>query len=317
MGVQFENLAKAVSSDGQVDPREVLALRREGWGDGQITRAEAEAIFAINNSVTGQDPVWVDFFVEAIGEYVLNGTEPRLMCNQEEAEWLIAQIDHDGRLESMAELEAVVRIVERAQNVPETLKNYALTQIEAAVLNGTGPTRCGGHLSANYVGSAECAILRRLVFSSGGYGPAAVSRFDAEMLFRIKDATLGGANALEWQKLFVDGVGNYLRGFALKNAQLDHARAKELQDFIADDSVSVGRFFGRMAAASPQVHNHFGKVFGKRDAVPGYTAQAAAGANVTTDERNWLDAQVADDGQIDPLEQALMASLADLTDPAD
>ena len=312
MSMQFAELARAVAADRHVSPQEILSLRQLGWGDGQITREEAEAIFAINRQIEEPDREWVDFFVEALAEFVLNGTKPRQMCSDEEAEWLMAALDADGRLETMAELELMVRVVERAQNVPEKLKRYALAQIENAVLNGTGPTRCGGALSASHVSTAESRLLRRVIFASGGHGPAAVSRFDAEMLFRIKDATLGHSNALEWGPLFVDGVANYLRGFALQSAQLDHARARELDAFIADNRASVGRFMGAMARELPQVHNHFGKVFGKKAAgrpAPDYTAQAAAGDIVTGDEEAWLRSMIDADGELDALERELLDRL--------
>ncbi len=309
MSYQFSELAAQVSRDGIISPAELQSLRQLGWGDGQIHRGEAEAIFAINRSITQPDGAWVDFFVEAVAEFVLNGSEPREMCDEEEAEWLIAAVDHDGRLDSMAELEALVRIIERARNVPDKLKHYALRQIEQAILTGTGPTRHGGDLSATHISSAECRILRRLVFASGGHGPAAISRYDAELLFRLKDKTIEDENAPQWRELFVDGIGNYLRGFHLQNAQLSHDRIKELEAFIADNKVRVGRFMGAMAREIPEVRNHFGKVFGKKSDGPDYAALEAAGDDVTENEQNWLEQMIAADGEIDDLERALIERL--------
>ena len=313
MSMQFADLARAVAADGHVAPEEIISLRRLGWGDGKIFREEAEAIFAINRQIENPDREWVDFFVEALAEFVLNGSEPRQMCDEAEAEWLMGALDADGQLETMAELELMVRVVERAQNVPETLKRYALKQIEEAVLHGTGPTRCGGQLSASHVSTAECRLIRRMIFASGGLGTAAVSRFDAEMLFRVKDATLDNANALEWSQLFVDGVANYLRGFGLTNAQLSHGRVKELEAFIADNRVNVGRFMGAMAREIPQVRNHFGKAFGRKSgsaASPDYTTLAEAGDIVTGDEEAWLDSMIQADGEIDALERQLLDRIA-------
>lgn len=311
MTTHFTELAQRAAADGQVSSQEVLALRRQGWGDGIIVREEAEALFALNNALESRDAEWCDFFVEAIGEFVLNATPPRLQCSEDEARWLIAQVDHDGRLESMVELETIVRIIERAENVPVLLKNYVLEQVEREVLSGVGPTRCGGDLSATHISSSEARILRRVVFASGGHGPAAVTRFDAEMLFRLKDETLADQNAPEWDDLFLDGVSNYLKGFALQNAQLDHDRAKELQAFIADSRPNVGRFMGRMAREMPQARNHFGKVFGKRDSAPGFTEQAMAGEAVTDHEQQWLDAMIGADGEVDELERRLLARIID------
>jgi hypothetical protein len=310
MTTHFIEVAQRAAADGQIAADELLALRREGWGDGIITRAEAEALFTLNNSLKERSPEWVDFFVEAIGEFVLNGTPPRLQCNDEEAEWLIGQIDRNGVVESMAELECMVRILERAENTPDRLKNYVLRQVEREVLEGTGPTRCGGALSATHISAAECRIIRRVIFASGGHGPAAVTRYDAEMLFRLKDKTLAEENAAEWDDLFIDGVVNYLKGFTLQNAQVSHARKLELEAFIADNQANVGRFMRRVAKEAPQVANHFGKVFGKKKPGTDYGALAAAGAAVTDYESEWLEKMIDADGEVDELESRLIARLA-------
>lgn len=155
--------------------------------------------------------------------------------------------------------------------------------------------------------------MRRVIFASGGHGPAAVSRFDAEMLFRIKDATLGHDNAAEWAPLFIDGIANYLRGFELTRAQLSHDRVKELEAFIADNRRKVGRFMGRMAREMPRVRNNLGVVFDRKPAwrpAPDYTAQAAAGEIVTGNEQAWLDSMIDADGELDPLERQLLERLA-------
>lgn len=311
MTTQFIAVAQAAAADGRITAEELLALRREGWGDGIITRAEAEALFALNNALQERSTEWCDFFVEAIGEFVLNGTPPRLQCSLEEAEWLIGQIDHDGVVESMVELETMVRILERAENTPDRLKNYVLAVVEREVLTGTGPTRCGGDLSATHISAAECRIIRRVIFASGGHGPAAVTRHDAEMLFRLKDETLAEENAAEWDDLFIDGVANYLKGFTLQNAQVSHERKLELEAFISDNRVSVGRFMGRVVREAPQVANHFGKVFGKKqDTGTDYAALAAAGEVVTDHETEWLEGMIDADGEVDELESRLIARLA-------
>ena len=311
MTTQFIALAQAAAAEGRVTADTLLALRREGWGDGIITRAEAEALFAVNNALKERSPEWCDFFVEAIGEHVLNGTPPRLQCSVDEAEWLIGQIDADGVIESMVELETLVRIVERAENVPDRLKHYVLEKIEREVLTGTGPTRCGGELAATRITAAECRIIRRVIFAGGGCAPAAVSRFEAEMLFRLKDATLAEENAAEWDDLFIDGVANFLKGFVLPSAQLEHARKRELEAFIADNQASVGRFMGRMVREVPQVANHFGQVFGrKKPAGTDYQALATAGEAITDYESEWLNRMIEADGEVDELESRLLARLA-------
>jgi len=314
MSFHFADIARHAAADGTVTEDEILQLRQSGWADGRMSREEAEAVFAAQHALTDPTVAWSDFFVEAIRNFVLVGSEPRNMASEDEGRWLIAQVQADGRVCSMAELELLVQIIEKADNVPLCLKDYVLGVIEREVLTGTGPTRCGGELSDNHVSEAEARIIRRVIFGSAGHRPAGVSRVEAEMLFRVKNETLGADNAPDFKTLFVQGVGNYLMGYASANAQLSHERARELEAFIADNKADFGRFMGAMARSAP---NAFGVVFGRKSPLePNRADQVEAAAEITVVEREWLDAQIAANGEIDSYDRALLEFLAEETGEA-
>ena len=306
MTMHFAQIARQAAAGGAITAEEILALRRAGWADGTMAPDEAEAVFLLNDALAEPTAEWSDFFVEAIGEFVLNGTVPKGYVSEDNAAWLIARIDRDGALQGMTELELLVRVLERGTNAPERLKAYVLVQVERAVLTGSGPTRRGGGLEAGCVNETEAAILRRVLFAPAGDGPAAVSCGEAELLFRLKDATLGAANAPEWKRMFVQGVANYLQGVASRTAQISRERAGELEAFIADDRSSTTGFLGRMATSAP---NAFGVVFGRRQPERDRLAELRAAEQVTADEQQWLDAHVHADGEIDEYEKALIAFL--------
>lgn len=310
MTINFPELARQAAADGVISADEVLTLRRTAWPDGRIDQAEAEAILAINDVVSAKGPEWVDFLVEAVGEYVLNGSEPRGYIADETADWLIARLDHDGRLDSAAELELLVRVLEKALGTPDRLKDYALAQIERAVLTGEGPTRDGGTLSAGSITEAECKLLRRVIFASGGDRPAAVSQHEAEMLFRLKDATLGQPNAAEWQRLFVQGVGNYLQGWTGGRA-ITRERAAELESFMNQTSGGLGGFFSRMSRIGAGDLRSAARDMLAGAPVRDFSGEARAEAALTSPEQSWLDGKIGADGQTDPLETALLAFLAE------
>ncbi|WP_421836378.1 hypothetical protein [Novosphingobium sp.] len=315
MTINFPELARQAAADGVITADEVLALRRAAWPDGRIDQTEAEAILAINDVVSAKSPEWVDFLVEAVGEYVLNGTEPRGYVADATADWLIARLDHDGRLDSAAELELLVRVLEKALGTPDHLKDYALAQIERAVLTGEGPTRDasilgGGTLSADSITEAECKLLRRVIFASGGDRPAAVSQREAEMLFRIKDATLGADNTPEWQRLFVQGVGNYLQGWTGGRA-ITRDRAAELEGFMNDRSSSFGSFFSRMSRVGAKDLRSAAQELLANAPARDFAGEAGAEAALTSPEQSWLDGRIGADGRTDPLEAALLAFLAE------
>lgn len=309
MSMHFSHIAEQALADGAICAEDVLALRRAGWADGMIDPQQAEIIFGLNHRL--QDPCreWVDFFVEAIGEYVVNRLEPRGYVSEGNAEWLIARIEHDGHLHSLTELEVLVHIFEKALSVPEALRAYALREIEHAVLTGEGPTRCGGALEAGNVSAAEVRIMRRILFASGSERPAGVSRREAELLFRIKDETLHGGNDPEWKRLFVQGVGNYLQGFVAQ-APLSRERAAQLESFMNDRSSSLGGFIGKVvrSAAAP---NRMGVVFGRRQVPVRLESLVAAARDVTPDEKAWLDERIGANGEVDEYDRALLDFLAE------
>lgn len=308
MSMHFANIAQQAAADGGISSEEILEMRSAGWADGKMTRAEAQAIFAAQHASANPSAEWSDFFVEAIQHFVLDGTEPKGYASYEESEWLIEQVKADGQVCSMTELELLTRIIEKAADTPNKLKDFVLEVLEQEVLTGTGPTRNGGELSDTHVTEAECMLIRRVIFGTGGDRPAGVSRSEAEMLFRIKDATEHATNAPEFKRLFVQGVGNYLMGFASSSAQISRQRQLELDAFVAANKASVGRFMGEMARSTPNV---FGVIFGKRDSGPSREEKVADAAAVTTAEQDWLDAQVEANGKVDAYDEALLAFIAE------
>ena len=61
-----------------------------------------------------------------------------------------------------------------------------------------------------------------------------------------------------------------------------------------------------MAKSTPHVANSFGRVFGRKAGEPDNFARMAAGEAVTEDEKDWLDKEIAANGRIDELDQALL-----------
>ena len=312
MSMEFGNLAAQCARDGTISAEEILELRRLGWTDDQIGPDEAEALFAANDACTAPTPAWCDFFVEALSTFIVQTVEPRGCVDDEMGDELITRIDCDGRVETMAELELVVRVLEAASNVTERLKTYALAQLEHAVLSGEGPTR-HGELSPKGINDTECTLLRRLIFAPAGDRPAAVSQREAEMLFRLKDASLYEVNSPKWEKLFVQGVANYLFGFG-GHEPLSHDRAAELESFMGCECAGIGSFLGRVFTSKPDFGGSFGSLLNMGQQYGPVIAGAAEEASeLTPDEGNWLTHMLEADEELDPMEKALLAAVAEET----
>ena len=80
---------------------------------------------------------------------------------------------------------------------------------------------------------------------------------------------------------------------------------------MADNKASVGRFMGRMVREVPNV---FDTLFGKRPpAAPSREEQVAAAEEIVPFEQEWLDAQVAANGQVDDYDRALLDFVAEVS----
>jgi hypothetical protein len=310
MTLHFRALAAQTAEDGAISADEILALRRAAWPDGRIDPEEAEAIFILNDQTAAPTAEWSDFFIEALVEFTVNGTQPRGHVSEDNARWLIERVEHDGKVGSLTELELLVRVLEKALSAPDALRVFVLEQIEREVLSGEGPTRCGGSLERGSITSAECALIRRTIFASGGDRPAGVSRAEAEMLYRLKDATLGARNAPEWPRLFVQGVGNYLQGWNGAKG-LTRERASQLEAFMDDRSSSVGRVLARMGRTNgTQFAEALQEVaFGNREPRHDVAGEAARDHAVDDAEQLWLNARIDANDTVDELDEALLRFL--------
>lgn len=298
---------KAISAD------DVLTLRKTVWPDGTIGRVEADMLFEINDLDADPSPEWLEFFVAAISEHVVHQTEPKGYVSDENAVWLMQRIDHDGKLETRAELELLVRTMEKATGTPEALQNYVLKQIEDAVMSGHGPTRNGGALHPGSITDAEVQILRRACYAPGSSGPGRIDRTEADMLFRIKDASLNAENSADWPKLFVQLVGNYLMAYGEYEA-FTREEATRMEAFMNDNKASVSGFFGRMAKSdiAGTFKEIFGSdIFGKENAGCGHIDAVQAARKIEPSENSWLHEKIHSDQNLDPLESALLDFIAD------
>ena len=231
----FAELAAQIGLDGTIASDEILILRRAVWSDGKIDHAEAEAILAIEHRITTDSREWCDFFVEALGEYLLKGEEPFDEIDAHKAQWLTQQIGRDGAGASQVALALVARLLERASAAPDSLRRHGLAELDRALRADGGAIDDGAAL-----------LLRRLIFAPASDRGTGVSRAEAELLIRLKDDALTRTNGEEWQRLFVQALASYLKAYT-SYEPLTNERGADLELFRAQPDEGLGRLFARLA----------------------------------------------------------------------
>ena len=89
-----------LTSKGRITAEDVVMLRSEVFGDGVVTRGEAEALFALDATTRDKCQEWPEFFVEAIGDYIVHQEKPAGYISGDNADWLVRAISRDGMVDS-------------------------------------------------------------------------------------------------------------------------------------------------------------------------------------------------------------------------
>lgn len=303
-----------VQSSGNVSADDALAARRIVYGDdGAISPHEIEMLFGIDEAAKTSDPSWRALLVEAGTEYLVHQQAPAGYISEANADWLVARITADGSVKTATELELLVKVLEVAKLAPERLVEFALRQVELAVVAGEGPLASGGKLEIGRVNRAEAALVRRILYAFGGHAGIAITRREAEVLFDINDASAGADNDTEWTDLFVKATANCIMaasGYTVPPREVALARER----WLDSPGAGVGDFVARMAAG------------GLRGILRAYTspsemdwaarnamrhAERRAAEVVTEGEAEWLADRIGRDGGLHENEKALLRFIGD------
>ena len=128
----MQKLVQDIIADGIVDATEVAQLRAEFLADGVIDREEADALFAINDAVSGNDndPSYEDFFVEAISSHVLEDEESPGVIDQEEGDWLASKIEGDGEVDAL-EARLLLHVEDKATGIESERLNVLISGVKS------------------------------------------------------------------------------------------------------------------------------------------------------------------------------------------
>lgn len=301
-----------ITEDRRIDAEDVVTLRRTVFRDGIVSDEEAEIIFAVDQAVDVRSAAWRDLFVEALTDYIVHQQMPSGYVDDAKAEWLIAQIDRDGRVQTDTEFELLVNVLEKAVSSPAGLSAYALEQVKHAVLQCEGPAACG-HIVPGRISGADVALIRRILYAFGGDGAIAVTQPEVEVLFDLNDKTVEVENDPAWSDLFVKAVANFL--MAVSGYKVPTRAEALCRDAWLDSRDGVSGFMSKMLAGG--LRGVWSAYLGQ-DALSPMAEHNARRAReiglaekVTDEEAHWLADRIGRDGRLHENETALIHFLRD------
>ena len=306
---------KAVGIDeiikrGSIKDVDVSALRAAFYEDGIIGLDEAQMLFSVNRASPVQDPAWTPFFVEAVTDFIVNQCQPEGYVTAENAVWLIGRASRNGRIETRAELDLIVNVLEKARWSPASLIGFALEQIRLAVTEGNGPLRSSGTTLVNEISLEDIALMRRIIFAFGGDGNVAVTRAEAETLFAINEAIESGGPNAAWTDFFVKAIANSVMatsGYAVPS------RDEALRESVwldSRDDVGPGAVAKAIAnLALSDVIDLYAEQSPEERALARLERQRIeiiTNEEITEGEASWLAERLGADGRMSDNERALL-----------
>jgi hypothetical protein len=300
MNAALADIVGRLKTSGTISPDDVLAMRREVYGAPQVAGEYVEALLALDGALAAGSPEWTSFIGDALVDYVVHQEDPEDYVDDVKAGWLIGACA--GPLRRDGAIQALVRVIEDAAAVPQSLESFVLGKAKAAVI------------AAGQVSADDVALLRRLVFAGGGEDSVGVSREEADMLFDIDDALGKAANDPAWPDFFALAVADSL-------VEVSPFHVEGRADAARDEAWLSSRpglldFFKHMPHA-PDVKGVLRDVFDPyadaraewRDPDSRMEADEAAAAPVTDDEARWLLGRLGGGGALSLAGAKLVARL--------
>lgn len=314
MGVLKSVAVGDILARGIILDSDVLRMRAAFYEDGLISRDEAETLLDLNRRCASEGHVWPRFYVEALTDYVVNQADPEGYVTATNAGWLIREVAPDGRIESKAEFDLILNVLDRARWSPESLSRFALEQVRRAVIEGDGPLRDAETSGKGLILDSEVDLIRRVLYAFAGDGSIAVTRAEAEILFDIEDAIQDRGASPAWVDLYSKAVANVILA-ASGYAPPSREEALRADAWLARRGELAPATFLKAAVTSSisMVWEGYQSQSTEARALARLERQRIeiiTNEEISDTEAGWLAARLMRDGRVSPTERALLDYLA-------
>lgn len=114
----MKDIIAEIVKDGIVDAQEARMLRTAIYADGTVDKEEADAMFELNDAVTGNEnsAEYQKLFVDVISAYVLEDEKTPGVIDSAEGDYLVEMIGADGQVDEVEEM-LLLNLVTKATEI--------------------------------------------------------------------------------------------------------------------------------------------------------------------------------------------------------
>lgn len=176
--------ACVIAGKARIDAEDVCLLRRcKPYGVTDMT--DARTLVLLHWQCPMRCVEWDDYLADQISGFVVEICHPHGRIDDDNARSLIMLIAPHGRIGSRAELDILMRALERAKAAPEALTMLALDQLALDLLEGCGPLRGTDTPNGRAIGIDDLAFLHRVLSTNLAHGETRLPEAQRQWLLRL------------------------------------------------------------------------------------------------------------------------------------
>jgi hypothetical protein len=193
--------ASVIAGKSRLVPADILFLRKHAFPDGLISPDDAAQLLAIHQSCAEKCAEWDNWFIEMMTSFIVFHSWPQYSLDDINAAWLIAMFSREGVIETGAELELILHVMEVSRAVPPCLSALALDQLQLALSSGEGAYAGQRQVRRAGIAREDIDYLYRILRGSTFEGKMVLSATEATVLDRIDKLVRGRTNHPAWYDL--------------------------------------------------------------------------------------------------------------------
>jgi hypothetical protein len=200
-GFRFSFPACAIAGKGRIVTDDILMLRRYAFPDGLKSCEDALELLALNETSAEKSPEWVAYLIESMATFIVHGSAPEGIIDENKAAWIMRTISDGGAVRSALELEVLLHAMEIASEVCESLCAFALDQLRLALepepRGAYHEARPVSHSITNY----DLTYIWRILRGAVDRGRLLLSPLEAAVLKKIDELADPAALQSEWRAM--------------------------------------------------------------------------------------------------------------------
>lgn len=199
--LRFSSPACMLAGKNRLTAADIQDLRTTLFPDGLTSSADAVVLLAINASCPQKCPEWAGYFIEEMALYIVQRSDPAGTIDETNAAWLKAMIAAGGVIRTKPEFDLLMRVIEMAASVPESLTVLALDQVRIALSDGAGFWAGRRGAQSGRIVPEDIALIYAVLSLRSKANRHFMTSGEIAVLRRIDDLSRNSATPPAWREL--------------------------------------------------------------------------------------------------------------------